>query len=145
MAFTKMAQTERKISEARALELSMLERGWFETTVPVRMLEDLSIDHEPIDGGSRYMPGAYVYAPVWVHGVWLRVWADDIVSARWDIVKILLVATRDDPREREIVSTELILDLGVPRAVRESARNYVDLLKAREREELVNDYPTAHQ
>lgn len=137
MAFNREADAERRIYRAKADKAQMCKRGWVEVLIPVKVLMELSIPHEPETSQSRYMPRTIIFAPVWVYGVQLAQ-AQSRVSglAAWDIVKPLLVATRDSRREQEMVCGEIALDGGVARSVREAARNYIELLHGAGRDDV---------
>jgi hypothetical protein len=131
MAFTKMAAAECRQLRAQNLREVMREGGWFETSVDTRVLDRLRIDYEVPAWSPQYAwAREVVYAPVWVHGIWLRLEEEN----RSAILVILLEKARDDLNEREMICTELALDIGVTRPVRDAAQAYADLVRqAREK------------
>ena len=137
MAFTKMARGESGMYLAQYARDNAHERGWFETRVSTEVLAELLIDFEvgPRESVLDWPP-LKVYAPVWVHGIWLRVGAEPL-----DIVKAILSKARDDMNERVMVCTELTLDLGVPRPVRHVAQAYLDLVQQAREKAAANEPP----
>jgi hypothetical protein len=117
MPFTKMARGESAEYRAQDERTAQHRRGWYETRVPIDVLVELDIDYD--------VSPPHVYAPVWVHGIWLTAGAD-VPS---DILKALLEKGRDELKERELVCTELSLNMGVPRVVRATAEAYADLVR----------------
>jgi len=127
MAFSKMANVERKIIRDKTFKQVMVDHGWVEVLIPVPVLQELSIEFEPEVNKSIHKPRTVIYAPVWVFGVQYNALQAKQFK-EWDIVKPLLVNTRDSLHEQEMVCAELSLDGSVARSVREAARNYVDVL-----------------
>jgi len=129
MAFSKMADVERKIIRDKTFKQQMVDRGWVEVLIPVTVLQELGILFEPEVSKSIHKPRTVIYAPVWVFGVQYNALQAKQFK-EWGIVKPLLVNTRDSVHEQEMVCAELSLDGSVARSVREAARNYVDVLHA---------------
>ena len=127
MAFSKMANVERKSIRDKTFKQVMVNHGWVEVLIPVPVLQELAIRFEPEVNKSIHKPRTIIYAPVWVFGVQYQA-TQARVFTDWGIVKPLLVNTRDSLREQEMVCAELSLDGSVARSVREAARNYVDVL-----------------
>lgn len=126
MPFTKIANAERRLLAAAVVEKHLSSRGWCQTKVPVSVLGELSIPYEVVEApmrmrGSQYIPDRnLVYAPAWVCSIERRT----PERTRLEVVKQKLAATRDDPREQEQVSMELLLDSHATRAMREAAHVY---------------------
>lgn len=131
MAFTKMAGSECRQLRVQNAQVEMYGRGWFETCVDTRLLERLRIDYEVVPEHHYYAWKQIVFAPIWVHGIWRQLEEEN----RSAILGILLEKARDDLNEREMICTELTLDLGSSRSVRETAQIYAELVQqAREKE-----------
>jgi hypothetical protein len=128
MAFSRIADVDRKILRTVALKGQMVADGWAETLIPSTILFELNIVHEWERSKSRYHPRTVIYAPVWVFGIQYNVTTAKSWVNGWEAVKPLLVATRDSAQEQEMVCAELSLDGNVARSVREAARNYITLL-----------------
>lgn len=136
MSFTKIAQAERKKVLLVDLSAQMTYRGWHLVDVPAQMLEDLHIDFELTDEKSIYAPRHCVFAPVWVFGVRFNV----VVSSggrdsQWDIIRGILITTRDSAKEQELVSAELSLDAAAPPSVRHAARNFLEVMSGQRKSE----------
>jgi hypothetical protein len=129
MAFSRIAGVERKLISSNTKRKEMIERGWFTSPFTPEQLEEVSVPFELEDETlSVCAVGARAYAPVWVYGIWVTVGRPvENLALRWDIVKVLLVQTRDDMREQELVSADLSLDNTVERSVRNAASNYIDV------------------
>jgi hypothetical protein len=145
MAFNRIAQSERKKIRGETFREEMAQRGWCLVPLPSLMLEELNIPHEIETGAiasnlSRYSPMGSVHAPAWVYGVFLSsgISASPTGSQmRWGILGMLLRAARDDEREQETVCAEMALNIGIPRPMRQAARNFIDL----RRQEIPDDPP----
>src|SRR4030067_765659 len=127
MAFSKMANVERKSIRDKTIKQQMVGRGWVEVLVPVPVLQELSIQFEPEVSKSIHKPRTTIYAPVWVFGVQYNATQARLFSD-WGIVGPLLVNTRDSLREQEMVCAELAPGGSVARSVRDASRNNLDVL-----------------
>lgn len=147
MTINAIAHVERKLFSLTRRKKEMLDRGWFYSPFPPRLLEEVGVQFELIEEGlSIFHPMAMAYAPSWVYGVWVSAGRPvENIELRWDIVKLLLVATRDDMREQDMVCSELSLMASVEKGVRYAASNYVDRLAARRTTKTPHEHPTTHQ
>jgi hypothetical protein len=129
MVFNKAARGERKLGEKAAKKEVMTQRGWCETLVPVMVLEDARIPHdaETTVRASRYSILTTPYVPAWVYAVWFN----SEQKTNWATMRPVLEAVRDDPREQEVLCSELSLNLDVARSIRDAARHFVDHLHHR--------------
>lgn len=131
MVFNKAARGERKLGEKAAKKDAMMQRGWCETLVPVGVLEDARIPHdaETSQRVSRYSTVVVPYVPAWVYAVWFN--TEQGQQTNWAKMRPVLEAVRDDPKEQEVLCSELSLNLDVARSIREAARHFVEHLHDR--------------
>lgn len=142
MSLTKIAQAERKKVLLVDLYAQMLYQGWHLVDVPAQMLEDLHIDFELTEEKSIYAPKSHVFAPVWVFGVWFNAGMSfGGRGSQWDIVRGLLITTRDSAKEQELVSAELSLDAATPPSVRHAARNFLEVMSGQRKSETKDESP----
>lgn len=142
MSFTKIAEAERKRILSKQRRDDRLHWGWYASSVKPQILDELSIEYEVEDSQSSYTPGVQVYAPVWVYGVWFNAGMPvDDDDSRWDIVRSLLVATRDSTHEQEMVTAELTLEGSISSSARSAARNLVEVLQGHRKTEVSDERP----
>ena len=135
-----MQQAEaRSIRDFKVYE-QMIREGWHESNVAVEILEELQIAHEVMGDRSAYVPGAQIFAPIWVFGVWYNA-GMPITSAnmKWAIVKALLVTTRDSRNEQQLLTAELSMDGSIPASARRAAHNFVEVLQGRRKKQVASD------
>jgi hypothetical protein len=137
-----MQQAEARSIRDFRIHDQLIREGWHESNVPVDILEELQIAHEVMSDRSAYVPGAQVYAPVWVFGVWFNAGMPIVgTSVRWAIVKALLATTRDSMNEQQTLTAELSMDTAVPASVRRSALNLIEVLQGRRKRKVGDEHP----
>lgn len=140
-SFSKIAGVERRIIKSVRTIASLQYNGYCEVLVQAWLLDELGVDYTQLSGGSRHLPRVSIYAPVWVYAT--QFYTE--TKTKWDILRPLLIAMRDDVKEQEMWCAELSLDGRVARSVREAAQHWIDILLGRRKVKSLDESPATNQ
>ncbi len=127
MAFTKIAEAERKLMDLESSRELMYARGWCEVAIDALWLWELGIEFEAVASSTSRFSGNVIFAPAWVCSILLH-------TKGWDTLQRRLEKARGNLEEQELLSADLVLDINATREVRDVARVYVNLIRqAREK------------